>query len=205
MEKIDLRKALKPCYAPSAKQFTLLEVPPLSFLMVDGTGNPNTSPEYQQALEALYAVSYGLKFTLKKAGIADWSVMPLEGLWWAEDLDIFAAGGDRTAWQWTMMIAQPDLVTAEQVEQAVAEARKKKDMPALGCLRLEPYAEGLSAQILYLGAYAGEGPTIARMHAWIAEQGYAARGKHHEIYLGDPRRSAPEKLKTVIRQPVEKG
>ena len=130
--------------------------------------------------------------------------MPLEGLWWAEDMGAFVTGSDREAWQWTVMIAQPEMVTAEHVEQVAAEARKKKALPALDRLRLETYAEGLAAQIMYLGAYSDEGPTIARMHAWIAEQGYALRGKHHEIYLGDPRRSAPEKLKTVIRQPVEK-
>lgn len=203
METIDLRKTFKTFYAPSAKGFSLVEVPPLQFIMIDGTGDPNSAPEYQQALEALYAVSYGLKFRLKKAGIADWSVMPLEGLWWAEDMSVFSSSSERGAWQWTMMIAQPDVVTAEHVEQVAASAGRKKALPALERLRLETFAEGLSAQIMYHGAYADEGPTIARMHAWIAEQGYVLRGVHHEIYLGDPRRSAPEKLKTIIRQPVE--
>ncbi|MHB1318093.1 MAG: GyrI-like domain-containing protein [Anaerolineae bacterium] len=204
METLDLRKTLRALYAPSAKAFSLVEVPPLQFIMIDGTGDPNSAQAYQQALEALYPVSYGLKFALKKAGVADWSVMPLEGLWWAEDMNAFVTGSDRGAWHWTMMIAQPEVVTAEHVEQVAAEARRKKDLPALDRLRLETYAEGPSAQIMYLGAYSDEGPTIARLHAWIAEQGYGLRGKHHEIYLGDPRRSAPEKLKTVIRQPVEK-
>jgi hypothetical protein len=204
METLDLRKTLKDLYAPSAKEFTLVEVPPLRFIMIDGTGDPNSAPVYQQALEALYAVAYGLKFGLKKAGVADWSVMPLEGLWWADDMNAFTSASEREAWHWTMMIAQPEVVAAEHVEQVAAEARRKTSLPALDCLRLETFAEGPSAQILYLGPYSGEGPTIERMHAWIAEQGYALRGKHHEIYLGDPRRSAPEKLKTVIRQPVER-
>jgi len=186
-----------------------VQVPPLQFLMVDGRGHPNTSPAYREAIEALYAVAYGLKFGLKKAGVADWPVMPLEGLWWAEDKGAFAEGTDRSAWQWTMMIAQPDLVTVEQVEQARTEACRRRSsegsggLPALDPTRLETYTEGLSAQILYLGAYADEGPTIARLHAWIAEQGYVPHGKHHEIYLGDPRRTAPERLKTILRQPVE--
>jgi hypothetical protein len=204
METLDLRKTLKELYAPSAKAFSLVEVPPLRFIMIDGTGDPNSAQAYQQALEALYPVAYGLKFALKKAGVADWSVMPLEGLWWAEDMSVFATGSDRDAWQWTMMIAQPEVVTAEHVEQVAADVRRKKNLPALERLRLGTYTEGPSAQILYLGPYSGEGPTILRLHAWIADQGYVLRGKHHEIYLGDPRRTAPEKLKTVIRQPVAK-
>jgi hypothetical protein len=204
LETLDLRKTLKEFYAPSAKAFALVDVPSLPFIMIDGSGDPNTSPAYAEALEALYSVAYGLKFGLKKAGVADWSVMPLEGLWWADDMHAFTSAGEREAWQWTMMIAQPAVVTAEHIEQVIAAARKKKDLPALDRLRLETYAEGPAAQIMYYGPYSGEGPTIERLHAWIAEQGYALRGKHHEIYLGDPRRSAPEKLKTIIRQPVEK-
>ncbi|MFO7697697.1 MAG: GyrI-like domain-containing protein [Anaerolineae bacterium] len=204
MEKLDLRKTLKELYAPSAKTFSLVEVPPLNFIMVDGTGDPNTSPGYQEAVEALYSVAYGLKFAAKKAGAGDWAVMPLEGLWWAGDMSAFTSGTGRDDWEWTMMIAQPDVVSAEHVEQVAEAARKKKDLPALDRLRLETYAEGLSTQIMYLGAYSDEGPTIARLHAWIGEQVYVLRGKHHEIYLGDPRRTAPDKLKTVIRQPVEK-
>jgi hypothetical protein len=210
METLDLRKTYKDLYAPSAKAFSLVEVPPLRFIMIDGTGDPNRAQAYQEAVEALYSVAYGLKFAAKKAGAgeagaADWSVMPLEGLWWAEDMSAFTSGTGRDDWEWTMMIAQPDVISAEQVERVAAAARKKKDLPALDRLRLETYTEGPSAQALYLGAYADEGPTIARLHAWIAEQGYTPRGKHHEVYLGDPRRTAPEKLKTVIRQPVEKA
>jgi hypothetical protein len=133
----------------------------------------------------------------------DYVVPPLEGLWWVEDMDQFSMD-DKDSWSWTMMIMQPPWVTPDLVDEARAEASRKKDSPALSRLRLAPYHEGLSVQILYLGPYDEEGPTIARMHAFADEQGYDLRGKHHEIYLSDPRRTAPERLKTVIRQPIAK-
>ncbi len=200
MTHTDWKKDLKALYFPPQGKFTVVDVPPLSFLMVDGHGDPNTAPEYVEALQALYSVAYTLKFSLKKQGV-EFPVAPLEGLWWAPDTADFVAG-NKDAWDWTMMILQPDAVTAAVVEQAWAEASRKKGLPALERVRLETYHEGLSVQTLYLGAYADEGPTIASMHRFAEEQGYALRGKHHEIYMGDPRRAAPEKLKTVIRQPV---
>lgn len=200
MSKIDLRKDLKHLYNPSRKDVTVVDVPPMSFLMIDGQGDPNTSPAYQQAMEALYATSYALKFALKPQGV-DYVVMPPEGLWWTDDmarLDLEAKG----RWQWTVMIMQPKWVTADLVERVRQEVARKKDLPALPRMRFETYHEGLSVQIMYVGAYADEGPTIARLHAFAEAQGYQLRGKHHEIYLSDPRRTAPEKLRTIIRQPV---
>ncbi|MBZ0290236.1 MAG: GyrI-like domain-containing protein, partial [Anaerolineae bacterium] len=187
---------------PSAKKFEILDVPPANFLMIDGTGDPNTAAEYTQAVEALYSLSYTLKFAIKKQQEIDYPVMALEGLWWADDMTAFTAG-DRDRWLWMMMIMQPDFVTVEQVEAARAEAAKKKDLPALPKIRYEPFHEGLSVQIMHIGPYSAEAPTIARMHAFIEESGHVPTGKHHEIYLGDPRRTAPEKLKTVLRQPIK--
>lgn len=200
METFDWMKAFKELYAPPRKP-VLVTVPPMNFVMIDGQGDPNTAQEYKDALDALYSTAYTLKFALKKAGGPEFKVGPLEGLWWAEDMDAFLEA-DRAAWQWTMMIPQPEFVTAEQVDAALAEAGRKKPLPALPRLRFEPFDEGLCAQVMHIGPYAAEGPTIAALHDFIAAQGYERRGKHHEIYLGDPRRSAPEKMKTVIRQPV---
>ena len=200
MEDIDLKKTLKPLYSPSAKTFETVEVPDMQFLMVDGHGNPN-GLVYQQAVEALYAVAFPLKFALKKAIDKNYSVMPLEGLWWVPDMREFTAT-NKDAWLWTAMILQPPEVTQDLFESVRADAGKK-DLPALTGMRLDTYAEGLAAQILYFGPYADEGPTIQRLHAHIHEQGGTLHGKHHEIYLGDPRRADPAKLKTIIRQPYK--
>jgi hypothetical protein len=169
--------------------------------MIDGHGDPNRSPRYQTAVQALYAVSYRLKFAIKRAGGPDYMVAPLEGLWWTQDMASFSVE-DKSDWDWAMMIMQPTEATPELVEQTVREVAQKKQLPAAAELRLQRYPEGASAQILHLGPYADEGPTIARLHAFIHEQGYQLRGRHHEIYLADPRRTAPERLKTIIRQPV---
>ncbi len=205
MAKIDLKKQWADLYNPSAKQVVTVDVPALNFLMVDGAGNPNTAPAYADALQALYGVSYTLKFMLKKRGVGEeYTVMPLEGLWWTDDMGQFRADA-KDEWRWTSMILQPAFISAEHVAEAAEELRRKKgaEAPAaLGLLRLEIYHEGLAAQIMHIGPYAAEAPTIQRIHAYIHEQGYALAGKHHEIYLGDPRRTAPEKLKTIIRQPM---
>jgi hypothetical protein len=201
--KVDFKKQLKHLYQPSAKTFSVVDVPEMSFLMVDGQGDPNTSQEYREAIETLYAVAYQVKFTVKGRDLElDFVVPPLEGLWWAEDMEAFP-GADKDSWLWTAMILQPDHVSQELFQECVAGVKAKKDLPGLGKIRLQPYHEGLSVQILYLGPYADEGPTIEKLHAFAREEGYRLRGKHHEIYLSDPRRTAPEKLKTVIRQPVE--
>lgn len=202
MDKLDLRQQLKHLYQPSAKEFEIVDVPPMNFLMMNGAGDPNTAAEYTQAVESLYSLSYTLKFAVKKQQGIDYSVMALEGLWWAEDMSVFTAG-NRDRWLWTMMIMQPDFITAQQVEVARAEAARKKDLPVLPKIRFEAFHEGLSVQIMHIGPYSAEAPTIARMHTYIAENGYVPSGKHHEIYLGDPRRTAPEKLKTVLRQPIK--
>jgi hypothetical protein len=202
-EKIDFKKTLKYLYRPGKKEWEIVEVPEMQFLMVDGHGDPNTAEEYQQALEALYAVAYKLKFASKKQLGKDYTVPPLEGLWWAEDMDSFTLNLDKSAWDWTMMIMTPEWITEEHFSEAVQAAGKGKDLPALPLVRLERYSEGLSAQILHIGSYDDEAPTLARLHnEWIPENGYEENGKHHEIYLSDPRRVAPEKLKTVLRQPL---
>ena len=203
MEKIDLKKSLKYLYAPSAKAFSLVDVPAMNFIMIDGHGNPNTSEEYAQSLQALYTAAYTLKFKIKKELSVDYPVMASEGLWWTEDMRDFSVAR-KEDWNWTMMIMQPEIVTPQLFTLAVEEAIKKKGESSLKKLRLECYPEGLATQILYFGAYADEGLTIARLHQFIDESGYVRYGKHHEIYLSDPRRTAPEKLRTVIRQPMRK-
>jgi len=206
MDKVDFKKELKHLYRPGKKDFEVVDVPRMQFLMVDGHGNPNTAEEYQQALEALYPVAYKLKFMSKKELERDYVVPPLEGLWWAENMDYFTTDRDKDQWDWTMMIMTPDWITETFFQEAVETVAKGKEPPAaLEKVRLESYAEGLSAQILHIGSYDDEGPTLLRLHqTWLPENGYTERGKHHEIYLSDPRRVAPEKLKTVLRQPVKR-
>ncbi len=201
MAKRDFKKELKHLYGPSKKEFSVVDAPPMNFLMIDGYGNPNDNQDFPEGMDALYGMAYTIKFALKPRGI-EYVVPPSEGLWWMEDMSEFSVE-TKDRWQWTLMIMQPDEVTQEIVAAAQGELANKKDPPALSRLRYERYHEGLSVQIMYLGAYADEGPTIARMHEFIRENGYDFNGKHHEIYLGDPRRTAPEKLKTVIRQPVK--
>ncbi len=202
MSTLDLKRDLKHLYNPSAKAFAIVDVPPMNFLMIDGQGDPNTAQEYRDAVETLYTVAYALKFAARKEHGIDFPVMPLEGLWWADDMAHFSpdAKGD---WRWTMMIMQPDQVTDAWVTAVVEKTQTRKALPALPKLRFERFHEGPSAQILYFGPYSAEGPTIAKLHEFIAEAGYERTGKHHEIYLGDPRRTAPEKLKTVVRQPMK--
>ena len=201
MKKLDLKKELKHLYSPSPKEPVLVDVPDMNFLMIDGQGDPNTSQEYKDALGALYAVSYTVKFMSKKEG-TDYTVMALEGLWWMEGMERFSLDS-KGEWKWTSMMMQPDVVTKEMVERAIEEVERKKNPPALPKLRFESFHEGLSAQIMHIGPYAEEGPTIEKLHAFIEEQGHRLRDKHHEIYLSDPRRASPEKLRTVLRQPVE--
>jgi len=202
MDKLDLKKTLKPLYTASARP-VLLDVPELSYLMIDGAGDPNGSQAFEEAMGALYGTAYTLKFTLKKGAEnpLDFAVMPPEGLWWSEGMGAFRMG-ERADWLWTLMIALPDCITPDDFAAAVAAVRARKNPPGLGRLRLERLHEGLCAQIMHLGPYADEGPTIERLHAFIAEQGHTLRGKHHEIYFSDPRRCAPEKMKTILRQPV---
>jgi len=201
--KVDFKRELKHLYQPSVKTFSVVDVPPLQFLMVDGYGDPNTAQAYQDALEALYALAYKIKFTSKQVLDKDYTVPPLEGLWWAEDMAAFTTRRDKSQWYWTMMIMQPAWITPAMFEEAQAAVAKQKGLPALAKVRLETYHEGLSVQIMHFGSYDDEGPTLARLHhEFMPANSYVPNGKHHEIYLGDPRRVAPEKLKTVLRQPV---
>ncbi len=202
MKKIDLKKQFSELYQVSNKQVAEVDVPPLRYLMIDGKGDPNTSPEYAHAVEALFAVSYATKFAVKKGSIGiDYAVMPLEGLWWADDWSAFSVA-DKCNWKWTMMILQPDFVPDELVHQAISDVITKKSLKAASDLRLEVLHEGRSAQILHIGPFSEEGPTVEKVHQFIDEIS-AKRGRHHEIYLSDIRRAAPGKWKTIIRQPME--
>ena len=200
--KVEYKKEWKHLYATSKKEVSVVDVPPLNYLMIDGKGDPNTSPDYQAALEALYGTAYTLKFHLKKLGLEpDFTVMSLEGLWWMEGPGGFDVN-DKDNWLWTSMIVQPPHVTHEHIETAKEQLRDKKDPPALSKLRFETYHEGPSAQIIHIGPYDEEGPAVEQIRSFIRESGRRPHRKHHEIYLSDPRRTAPEKLKTIIRQPM---
>jgi hypothetical protein len=200
--KVDLKRELKHLYS-ATRDPAMLDVPAMPFLMVDGHGDPNTAPAYAAAVEALYTVAYTVKFAVRRApGEFDFGVMPMEGLWWVPDMASFSVS-KKEDWDWTMMIMQPEQVTEAVFREAAAAALKKKPgLPAIANIRLEHFTEGRAAQLLYTGPYSAEGPTIARLHEFIAEQGCVRSGKHHEIYLSDARRTAPDKLKTIIRQPV---
>lgn len=201
MEKIDLKKELKQLYQASAKEVVAVDVPAMNYLMIDGEGDPNTSPAYAAAVEALFMVAYAAKFLVKKGAAAiDYAVMPLEGLWWADDMSCFVSG-DKSQWKWTMMIMQPPCVSREIIDRAIAEVAAKKRPTAISRLRFEPFSEGRCAQILHVGPFADEGPTIERLHRFIAARGKRI-GKHHEIYLSDIRKAAPAKWKTILRQPM---
>lgn len=205
VEKVDLKKQLKAFYNPSAKAPVFVEIPAMQFLMVDGEGNPNTAQAYRDALEALYSVSYTVKFMLKQEHGLDYTVMPLEGLWWGTPFgQTHFTEADKDLFKWTAMIMQPGFITPQLMQEGIRRTAGKKPLAALKKLRFETFAEGLVVQMLYFGPYSDEGPTIANMHQFALDHGYALTGKHHEIYLGDPRRTAPEKLKTVLRHPIRK-
>lgn len=177
----------------------------MHFLMADGTGDPNTSNDYKEIVEALFGLSYTLKFASKRQLGKDYTVMPLEGLWTADDLDAFTTARDKSKWQWTMMIMQPDWITAEMLAQATEALRQKKNPPALSKVRFESFDEGLSVQIMHIGSYDDEAPTLHRLHTeYMPAHNLAFNGNHHEIYIGDPRKTDPMRLKTVLRQPVKK-
>ncbi|MDQ8199364.1 GyrI-like domain-containing protein [Pelagicoccus enzymogenes] len=200
MSKIDFKKEYKDLYRPSAREVSVVVVPAMNFLMIDGVGDPGSSKEFEAAMEALYPMAYSLKFMSKLGPTAqDYVVPPLEGLWWADDMNAFAEGR-RDEWKWTLMIMQPGFVSKAMYEEALVSVRKKKDPALLDRVRFEPYEEGESVQLLHIGPFEEEGPSVARLHDKIDELGKKRFHKHHEIYLSDPRRAAPEKLKTVLRQ-----
>jgi hypothetical protein len=200
MDKIDLKKELKKLYNPSAKEVSVVDVPAMNFLLVNGEGAP-TLTQYSEAIEALFSVAYTLKFPVKKSKGIDYAVMPLEGLWWVDDMTKFSADR-KEEWKWTAMIMQPEYVTADDVKVAVEQVKKKKNLTALSKVRFESFKEGPAAQIMYFGPFSAEGPTIVKIHAYIQNSGHTLSGKHHEIYLNNPATTAPEKLKTIIRQPM---
>ncbi len=202
MKKLDWRKELKHLYQPSAREVAQVDVPPMNYLAIDGKGDPNTSQEFADAITALFSVAYTLKFMVKKSALAiDYGVMPLEGLWWADDMSKFTAE-DKSNWLWAAMIAQPPFVTQAMVDSAIAEVKKKKNPAAISRMHFESFDEGKCAQIMHIGPFSEEGPNIARVHQFIEDCGFKLYGKHHEIYLSDIRKADPSRWKTVIRQPM---
>jgi hypothetical protein len=200
-EKYDVKRAHRELYAPRA-EFTLVDVPTMRYLAIDGRGDPNTAAEYADAVEALFSVSYVAKFRSKRELARDFVVAPLEGLWRADDPATFVTR-EKAAWSWTMLIAQPDWIDDDFVAAAIDAVRAKGAKPALDRLRLDELHEGACVQLLHVGSYDDEGPTLARLHdEWMPQHGLTFNGDHHEIYLSDARRAAPEKLRTVLRQPV---
>lgn len=198
MDNYDIKVALKHLYAPKATDFVEVDVPPQPYLMVDGHGDPNTSSSYAEAIEALYATSYGCRFIAKDTLGRVHTVGPLEALWWAENPADFVAR-NKANWSWTAMIAQPEWITQQMVDAAIA----KKPAAASGRVRLDQLVEGRSVQILHVGSYDDEAPTLARLHDdYMPSNGLTFNGHHHEIYLSDARRVQPAKLRTVLRQPV---
>jgi len=203
MKKIDFKKDFKELYGAPSKKVSVVDVPEMKFLAIDGKGDPNDE-EFQNAVKALYNLAFTIKFSLKFAKTGpEYTVPPLEGLWWMPENRPFDAA-DRKSWLWTVMIAQPDHVTAAHMKEAVKKANEKNPTPVLSKIRLENFKEGLSAQIMHIGPYSKEAESIEKIDRFLDENKYAFRGKHHEIYLSDPRRVAPEKMRTILRHPVKK-
>jgi hypothetical protein len=200
MANIDLKQLYRDHYTAKA-QPTIVEVPARPFLMIDGRGDPNTSPAYRNAVLALYPLAYGIRKELKDRTGDAYTVMPLEGLWWVDDMEQFNVE-DKSDWQWTAMICQPDMVTEELLADIAPTVVEKKKLESGHLVRLATYDEGKAAQILHLGPYSEEAPTIEMLHQFIADEGYDLRGRHHEIYLSDPRKVEAAKVKTTIRQPI---
>ncbi len=209
MKKIDLKKELKHLYVPSAKQVEVVDVPEFQFAMLDGVIRPGEavaeSQSFQDGMTALYGISYGLKFAskLREKDPIDYTVMAVEGLWWAEGEEFTV--GRKQALNFTLMMLQPDHITQEMYQDALQELKEKKPNPSLEEMRFERFHEGLSMQIMHVGPYSEEPRTVEKMEAFARENGYVLRGRHHEIYIGDPRRAKPERLRTVLRHPIEKG
>jgi len=201
MEKIDYKKQLKHLYKPSAKKVDSITIPKMNYLMVDGEGKPGNQ-SFQEAVEVLYGLSYTLKFMIKKGpSQIDYGVLPLEGLWWTDDMTKFSID-DKDSWKWTLMIMQPKHVTKKLVKDATTQIHEKKNPTALSRLRFDALNEGLVAQTMHLGPFSEEGPTVEKIHKYIADSNKTRTGKHHEIYLSDIRKAAPKNWKTIIRQPM---
>lgn len=205
MVKVNFTQEWKHLYRPSARNFALVEVPPMTYLMYDGSGDPNTAPAYSEAVEALFTLAYRMKFISKLELAKDYVVPPLEGLWWADDWASFTTARNKNLWSWTMMIFVPDWIPTDVYQRALSDLQHKKHLTSLSKVRMEVYTEGLCVQILHIGSYDDEAPVLRQLHQdWLPQHGYTEHGKHHEIYLSDARRVAPEKLKTVLRQPIRK-
>ena len=202
MAAYDVKREHRALYAPKSTDWELVDVPEQRFIAVDGSGDPNTAEAYSRAVEALYAVAYTLKFASKREDGRDFVVAPLEGLWWSDDMEAFTARA-KQSWQWTMMICQPEWIGREAIEDAKAAALAKKRLAAVGKVEFKTLHEGTSAQVLHLGPYDDEGPILAELHEkYLAANGLDYNGLHHEVYLSDPRKTEPAKLRTVLRQPV---
>ncbi len=203
MQKVDYKKQLKNLYNPSLKKVEMVVVPKMNFLMIDGEGDPNTSQQFKNAVEALFGLSYTIKFMVKKGALAiDYGVMPLEGLWWMDDMSRFTIA-DKSSWKWTLMIMQPEFIALNLVDKAIEALRQKKNLVSLSKVRFESYEEGKAAQIMHVGPFSAEGPTVEKVHQFIKENGSEPQRKHHEIYMSDIRKGDPAKWKTVIRQPMK--
>lgn len=202
MKKVDLKRELKHLYQAPKDKVALVNVPTMNYLMIDGEGDPNTAQSYRDALEALYPLAYALKFMIKRGPEAvDYGVMPLEGLWWADDMSTFNVE-DKSNWKWTLMIMQPEYIKKAMFEVAKQEVERKKNPVSLPKVRFEAFSEGKAAQTMHIGPFSEEGPTIQRVHNFIDEVGLELSGKHHEIYLSDIRKADPKRWRTVIRQPT---
>lgn len=206
-EKMDFKKEYKELFAPPSKAPVLVEVPEFLYVLIDGSGYPGNSPEFQAKINALYGLTYTIKFMLKfdPAGAFDFAVPPMSGFYYADDPSVYADPARKAEWKWTLGLPLPSRITAAVFEKGRAAVREKKNPAHLDDAYLKKIREGTAAQILHIGPYSEEAGTIRRLHAFFQEKGYTFGGPHHEIYLGDPRRTAPEKLKTVLRQPVKKA
>ncbi len=201
MTNIDLKKTTYREHYTAATIPTVVDVPARRFVMIDGAGDPNTAAEYRDAFEALYPIAYGLRAAVKEATGDAYVVMPLEGLWWAKNMARFNVD-DKTDWLWTAMICVPEAVTDAMASAVIPAVTAKKHLAAGPEARVDTFSEGAAAQILHVGPYAAEAPTIAALHQFIDENGYRMTGKHHEIYLSDPRKTDSAQLRTIIRQPI---
>lgn len=203
--KVDPKRQIA-SYSARAGRFDVVTVPPLQYVMVDGRGDPNAPGDYEQALRTIYPLAYALKFLSKQDLDRDYVVPPLEALWWSDDMTTFTTNRDASRWSWTLMILAPEWITSHHLAQARAAVERKGGAPMLDAARLESLEEGLCVQTLHVGPYDAEGPVLATMHdEFIPAQDLRMTGRHHEIYLGDPRRVAPEKLRTILRQPVARS
>ena len=202
MEKVDLKKEYKNLYSASAKEAAIVEVPEFIYLMIDGKGDPNNAEIFNKAVETLYTTAYAIKGLSKTSLKKDFVVQPLEGLWWVDVIKDFSYE-KKENWNWTLMILQPGFITETLFKKAIEKAKDKKEGLPFNALRLEKFFEGKSAQILHIGPYAAEQPTIEMLHSFVEEKSLKLHKKHHEIYLSDPRKTRGEKLKTILRHPIK--